>query len=143
MNSNKRRNVKDVGYVINTVRETSDKKEKKSILKMGDSLALRTLLRLQFDSRVEHELPPGIPEGAIIQWPNEEAPANLTNSYRHYVHFLKNAPHNQIKKESMFLRILGRLNSNDANILIEVKDKKLNLGLTKKEIQSVFPDIFG
>jgi hypothetical protein len=48
----------------------------------------------------------------------------------------------KVQREMNFLKILGKLNTRDATILISVKDKNLDLGLTKKELQSVFPDTF-
>lgn len=132
-----------VGEVIDLAIKTEKKPDKKQILKDNDTLALRTFLRLQFDERVKHDLVGQVlPENAISNWKNEEAPANLSNIYTSYKYFLKEAPGSIIKKEMHFIKLIKRLNNRDANLLIKIRDKSLDLGLTKKELQSIFPDTF-
>lgn len=132
-----------VGEVIELVLNAEKKPEKKQILKENDTLALRTFLRLQFDSAVDHDLVGQIlPENAITNWKNEVAPANLSTVYTAYKYFLKAAPGSNIKKEEHFIKLVKRLNNRDANLLIKVRDRNLELGLTKKELQSIFPGSF-
>lgn len=132
-----------VGEVIESVLLAEKKPEKKQILKANDSLALRTFLRLQFDPTIEHELVGQVlPENAISNWKNEVAPANLSTVYTAYKYFLKQAPGSKIKKEEHFIKLVKRLNNRDANLLIKVRDRNLELGLTKKELQSIFPGSF-
>lgn len=137
--------IRTVGDVIDAVKKETKKADKKKLLKENDTLALRTLLRLQFDGNpiVKHDLAEGVPEGSVKSWPHEEAPANLSTIYKEYKNFLSANTHiTKIQREMNFLKILSKLNTRDATILISVKDKNLELGLTKKELQSVFPNTF-
>lgn len=47
----------------------------------------------------------------------------------------------QTKRESLFINLLESLDPKEAKILIDAKDKKLDLGLTKKVIDEVFPGL--
>lgn len=137
------KNPKMIVNVIRSIQQADSKKEKIDILKKSDTVPLRTFLRLIFDSRVSHTLPEGVPEDCFAGWPEGEAPANLNTIYRNYVNFLEGAPGTQLQKEAIFLKLLSKLCKSEAEILIEAKDKKLKLGLSKREISKVFPGIFG
>lgn len=132
-----------VGEVIEKVLAAEKKPEKKQILKENDSLPLRTFLRLQFDPRIEHDLVGQVlPENSLAGWKNDEAPANLSTIFNTYKYFLKAAPGSKLQKEMHFIKTVKRLNSRDANLLVKVRDRNLELGLTKKELESVFPGTF-
>jgi hypothetical protein len=59
-----------------------------------------------------------------------------------YVFNKENAPNlRQSKRESMFISLLEALDPVEAEILLAAKDKKLDLGLTKKALDEVFPGL--
>lgn len=69
----------------------------------------------------------------------------IRREFKHFYHFLKggNAAINSIRRESMFINILEGLHPLEAEILILVKDKKLDTKykITKEIVAEAYPDI--
>lgn len=133
-----------VGEVFKQLEDAKTKKERAEILSDNDGLALRSLLRLNFDPNIKFELPEGTPEKYV---PNTKpfgmGDADLKGIVKKFYIFVKESTPNlrQAKREILFLQTLEQLDAFEAKLLIDAKDKKLDFGLTKQLVDEVFPGL--
>lgn len=132
-----------IAEVVDKLRQARTKSERLSILKNNDCAALRGLLRMNFDASLKLALPDGIPPFQKLNCPPGFGDTTLKASARGWYVFSKDlAPSlKQSKRESLFINLLEKLDPREAEILINAKDRKLDLGLTKKVIDEVFPGL--
>ncbi len=138
---------KEIYQIIEEVKATAKKNEKKEILKNNDTLALRCFLRLQYDPNpmLKHELPKGnAPADCYVDWGQKGSPHTLNTIYKNYYIFLNaNTASTKLKKEMAFLKLLKMLDKVEAELLVAAKDKNLKLGLSSSEVEEALPGIFG
>ena len=113
--------------ILRKVSNAKTKAEKISLLRKHNTPALRQLLIINFDESVISLLP----EGDVPFTPND-APAGtdhtrLEQQYRGLYRFFKGgAKLPTLKRESMFVQLLEGLASEEADLLVLVKDGQLN-----------------
>ena len=131
--------------ILRKVSNAKTKAEKISLLRKHNTPALRQLLIINFDESVIALLP----EGDVPFTPND-APAGtdhtrLEQQYRGLYRFFKGgAKLPTLKRESMFVQLLEGLASEEAELLVLVKDGQLNKEykrITKAVVQEAFPQI--
>lgn len=134
----------DVGQIIAEIKNAKTKKDRIAILiKHKNNIGLLTILRLQFDDRFVFDLPSGDPP--LIR--KNDSPGGLgklaINSIYTKLHILltTNTKITRQKKEQVFLNLLEDLDKEEQDIMLLVKDKKLNVGITRKMMDEVFPGI--
>lgn len=134
---------KTTGEVFLELKNAKNKKERVDILKKNDTLALRSLLRLQFDDRFKFSLPKGTPKDLKKPHiPNGLGETTIMKEVKRLYIFLEGqAPTvKPEKKEKIFLDFLLSLDSSESDIMIAVKDKLLtNYGVTRKIVEEAFP----
>jgi hypothetical protein len=113
------------------------------ILRKNDSMALRGLLKMNYDKSLTLALPPGVPPYNKKSVPVGFGDATLLTSAKGWYIFSKETAPNltQTKREFMFISLLESLDPKEAEILLLAKDRKLNLNLTHKVINDVFPGL--
>ena len=104
---------------------------------------MRQLLKAAFDPNIEFALPDGTPP-----FIRNEAPAGTEHTSLFYAskklwRFVKGADNEtkQMTREKMFLGLLESLHEKDADVLIGIKDKKINnmyKGLTAQMVRETF-----
>lgn len=129
--------------VLEKFENTKDRKEKISVLRQNDTPALRDYIRCIYDDRVQFNLPDGKPPYK----------ANLPQSYpstwhkqhmklKYFVKGLAGDQMMQVKRESMFISILESVHPKDAEVLVDMINKKASAkGFTKKIVQEAFPNL--
>lgn len=134
---------KTVGEAFELLKKAKSKTERLKILKENDSLALRSILRLNYDPNLKFELPEGTPPYTPNPKPVGFGDTTLKTAIDGFYVFVKaSCPGlRQHKREMMFINLLETLDSQEAKLLIDAKDKKLKLGLTTKTINEVFPGL--
>lgn len=132
-----------VAEVCDKLKSAKTKNERVEILKENDSQALRGILRMNYDSALTLALPEGTPPYKKLEKPVGFGDTTLKASARGWYVFVKDASPSlkQSKRESLFINLLESLDSKEAGILIEAKNRTLDLGLTKKVIDEVFPGL--
>jgi hypothetical protein len=132
-----------ISELVEKLQNAKTKNERIELLKNNDSLALRGLLRMNFDSSLTLDLPAGIPPFKVNSAPVGMGDTTLKASAKGWYVFSKKLSPNlkQSKRESIFINLLERLDSKESKILLDAKDKKLDLGITKKIINEVFPGL--
>lgn len=132
-----------VHEIFTQVNNAKDKPKKIEILKKHDTQAMRQLLKAAFDPKIEFALPDGTPP-----FIRNEAPAGTEHTSLFYAskklwRFVKGADEatKQMTREKMFLGLLESLHEKDADVLIGIKDKKINnmyKGLTAAVVKEAF-----
>tara|TARA_R100000005_G_C4988291_1_gene196086 strand:- start:765 stop:1229 length:465 start_codon:yes stop_codon:yes gene_type:complete len=134
-----------ISEVLRKVSNAKTKKEKIDLLRKYNSNALRQLMIINFDDSVICELP----EGDVPYTPND-APigtdhTRLEQEYRGLYRFFKGGMKlPSLKRESMFVQLLEGLSAEEAELLVLVKDGRLNekyKRITKAVISEAFPSI--
>jgi len=117
-----------VHEIFTKVNNAKDKPKKIAVLKQYDSPALRMLVKGAFDPKIEWELPPGEPPFIPNEAPEGTEHTLLENEAKRLWHFVKGADPklNSLKKETLFIQILEGLHADEAQVLLDIKNKKLN-----------------
>ena len=132
--------------VLRKVSNAKTKSEKVSLLRKHNSVALRQLLIINFDDSLTCLLP----EGDVPYTPND-APvgtdhSRLEQEYRGLYRFFKGGQDKlpALKRESMFVQLLEGLSEEEAELMVLVKDGRMNekyKRLTKAVVSEAFPSI--
>ena len=125
MNSNPRLLISEI---LRKISNAKTKKEKVDLFKKHNSPALRQLMIINFDESILSELP----EGDVPYTPND-APVGtdhtrLEQEYRGLYRFFKGGDSRikSLKRETMFVQLLEGLSAEEAELLVLVKDGRLN-----------------
>ena len=132
--------------ILRKVSNAKTKAEKIALLKKHNSTALRQILIINFDDSVVSMLP----EGDVPYTPND-APAGtdhtrLEHEFKGLYRFFKGGADKLpgMKRESMFVQLLEGLSAEEAELIVLVKDGKMNTKykrITKAVISEAFPSI--
>lgn len=122
---------------------TKDKKI--GILQQYNENFIKSVLIWNFDESIQSDLP----EGNVPLQENENSSkspsSNLRKEWSKLYNFVKggNDAMNKLRKETMFINILESFHPGEAEVLILVKDKKLQTkyNITKELVSEAYPDI--
>ena len=136
----------NVRETFEEIAKAKTREEKREVLKKRENFATKALLQLNFHPDAKWLLPAGPP-------PYEPAKAgDIQSNTLHYEikkldYYTDPSPHSldelpMLRRESMFVGLLERLDPQDATMLIAIKDKKLSYkGLTYKLVKDTWPDL--
>jgi hypothetical protein len=130
--------------VMDEVAKAKTRKDKSDVLLKYNSQALRDFLHGSFDDNIQWNLPKGSPpfkehEGDDFQYMED-------HTLKLYM-FVKGGKGEKIPvltRESTFIKMLEAIHPKDAELIIAMKDKKVEgrfKGLTKKLIKDTFPNL--
>ena len=135
-----------ISEILRKVSNAKTKKEKVDLLRKHNTPALRQLLIINFDDSLVCLMP----EGDVPYTPND-APVGtdhtrLEQEYRGLYRFFKGGQDKlpSLKRESMFVQLLEGLSAEEAELLVLVKDGRLNekyKRITKAVVSEAFPSI--
>ena len=117
--------------------------EKREILKSRDNYATRALLQLNFHPDVKWHIPRGSPPYTPSQ-ESDSTEGSIHFEVKKLNYFVKGGGHDlsMLKRESMYVQLLERVDPEDAKLLIAVKDQNLSYkGLSYKLVRDVWPDL--
>ena len=136
--------IKPVPLIFKELSEQKTHLQKVKHLKENRNDMVDLLLELAFSKDIRITLPEGSPE---YQKTGEVELYNATLLYanRRQIEMFINdntAQIPELKREQLFIDLLENLDPAESQLLIEVKDKKLESysGITKKVIEKVYPD---
>ena len=129
--------------ILAKVHKAKTKEQKVHILKTNDSEGLRMVIKSSFDPKIEWSMPKGEVPYKANDVPMGTEHTVLAMESKKLWHFIKGADNQtpQHKKETMFIQVLENLSEEEANLLINIKDKKLNKiykGLTANLVKEAF-----
>jgi len=128
--------------ILQKVNNAKDKPKKIEVLRQNDSQPLRQILKGAFDPKIVWELPDGVPPYKENEAPAGTEHTTLHQEARRLHYFIKGANTlSKAKRELMFIQVLEGLHADEAALLLNVKDKKLNQvykGLTDAVVKEAF-----
>ena len=112
--------------VLTKVHRAKTKSDKVRILREEDCMALRQILKWNFDPNIESVLPEVTPPYVENEAPEGTEHMLLRTEGDRLYNFIKGAQtHQSTVRERMFIRLLEGLHKDEAKLLCAVKDKKL------------------
>ena len=112
--------------ILTKVHRAKTKSDKVKILREEDCMALRQVLKWNFDPNIESDLPEGTPPYVENEAPEGTEHMLLRTEGDKLYNFIKGAQkHQATVRERMFIRLLEGLHKDEAKLLCAVKDKKL------------------
>ena len=135
-----------VSEVLEQVAKAETRKEKIEILRKNNSLELRDVLKGAFDDTVEFILPKGTPP-IDEEEKKKYDKKHLAHETKKFRYFVKGGPGEQVnayRRERMFIDMLYRIDTIEANLICLMKDKQLEgvyKGLNKKLVSDAFPGL--
>lgn len=132
-----------VAEIVGKLKSAKTKTERIKILKDNDCAAIRGLIRMNFDESLKLALPEGRPPFKQATVPEGFGNTTLKASASGWYVFIKELSPNmkQSKREALFIQLLESLDRKESEILLQAKERTLDLGLTKKVILEVFPGL--
>ncbi|UTS52027.1 hypothetical protein [Synechococcus phage BUCT-ZZ01] len=136
-----------MGYrsVHEILTEANESNNPVETLQKNGSEFLKALLHLSYAEWDGLELPIGPPPYNPLPGSPDIAPNKLLNNKMlQYLGYFKNENFTQGKRETLFIQYLEGLSAEEAQVLIDAKDKVLNQkykNLTREVIDTAFPEL--
>jgi hypothetical protein len=129
--------------ILTKVNNAKDKTKKITVLRENNTSELRMILKGAFDPKIEWDLPEGSPPFMPNEVPIGTEHTYLRQETKRLYRFVKGGDNtlSKAKKETLFIQMLEGLHVDEANLLLNVKDKKLNKvykGLTESVVKEAF-----
>ena len=128
---------------LDLVGKAKTREEKRQVLADRDNFATRALLQLNYHPDVKWHLPPGAPPYTPGQVA-DSTPNSLHFEVKKLDYYVDPSPHDlpMLRRESMFVELLERVDPSDAKLIIAVKDRKLSYKwLSYKLVKDTWPDL--
>ena len=135
---------RSIPLIFEDVAAANSIKARKKVLLENESKPLKELLKYAFHPDIKFALPPGKPPYKTIGSPEEYNPTYLYPSIRKFYLYIEGGHDGltQLRREQLFVQMLESLHPKEAEVVIQIKDKKLNYrGLTYKLVKTTFPEI--
>lgn len=101
-------------------------KEPTALAKYRDNAALKFIFQYAFIPEQKFDLPEGAPPFKEDPAPLGMSPANFIMETKKLYIFTKAKELNKVRKEHLFIQLLENIHPSEAQVLIAVKDQKLN-----------------
>ena len=131
----------NVVETLEMVGKAKTREEKKQILLDRENFATKAILQLNYHPDVKWKIPKGAPPYTPS---DNQADASLHFEVKKLDYYVDPSPHNipMLRRESMFVQLLERLDPKDAKLIIAMKDKKITYkGLSYKLVKDTWPDL--
>ena len=135
---------RSIPLIFEDVAAANSIKARKEVLLENESKPLKEILKYAFHPDIKFALPPGKPPYKTIGSPEEYNPTYLYPNIRKFYLYIEGGHDGltQLRREQLFVQMLESLHPKEAEVVIQIKDKKLNYrGLTYKLVKTTFPEI--
>ena len=136
--------VRSIPHIFEEIAQAKSFEIRKQILLDNESKLLKELLKYAFHPDIKFALPVGRPPFKTIGDSNEYNPTYLYPNIRKLYLFIEGG-HDKLtplRREQLFIQMLESLHEKEAEVLLQIKDKKLNFRcLTYKLVKTTFPEI--
>ena len=135
---------RSIPLIFEDVAAANSIKARKKVLLENESNQLKELLKYAFHPDIKFALPPGKPPYKTIGSPDEYNPTYLYPNIRKFYLYIEGGHDGltQLRREQLFVQMLESLHPKEAEVVIQIKDKKLNYrGLTYALVKTTFPEI--
>jgi hypothetical protein len=134
---------KSIAWILAFTAKLPNEEEQIKCLRANDVEPIKTILRFCFDPRIKWLLPEGPAPYDPPQVANDAS--SLYAEARKLYLFVQGGNNNlpPLKREKLFLDLLQSVTTEDAALLVSIKDKKFPFdGLTAETVQKAFPGLF-
>jgi len=117
---------------------------RKKVLLDNESNPLKELLKYAFHPDIKFALPSGSPPFKTVGSPDEYNPTYLYPNIKKFYLYIEGGHDGltALRREQLFVQMLESLHPKEAEVVLQVKDKKLKFrGLTYKLVKDTFPEI--
>ena len=135
---------RSIPLIFEDVAAANSIKARKKVLLENESEPLKEILKYAFHPDIKFALPPGKPPYKTIGSPEEYNPTYLYPNIRKFYLYIEGGHDGltQLRREQLFVQMLESLHPKEAEVVIQIKDKKLNYrGLTYALVKTTFPEI--
>ena len=135
---------RSIPLIFEDVAAANSIKARKKILLENESNQLKELLKYAFHPDIKFALPSGSPPYKTVGSPDEYNPTYLYPNIKKFYLYIEggHVGLTQLRREQLFVQMLESLHPKEAEVVIQIKDKKLNYrGLTYKLVKTTFPEI--
>jgi hypothetical protein len=132
--------------IFTEVGKATKKADKIAILHKNSSAALKQILGMTYDPRVEWLLPAGEPPYKPMEKASDQESGLMQETRRLYL-FVRGDSDvqrnlKQTRREQLFVGMLEAIDPDDAKVLLAMKEGKLPYkGLTRKLVAEAFPNL--
>ena len=129
--------------IFSEIDKAKSQKEKKELLLKYKSAPLMEILKYTFHPEIKFLLPPGDPPYKTVV-DDSENPTYLYGLLRKLYLFVEGGREglSDMKREVLFTQILEGIHPSEAELLLQVKDKKIKCrGLTYNLVKETFPNL--
>lgn len=104
---------------------------------------VKVLMWYVFRKDAKFDLPEGAPPYNKMEIPQNMGLNRLPSEIRKLEYLLPSSNLNRIKKEKIFIEILEAVTPDEADLVLQIKDKKLKYkGITRKLVEEALPEVF-
>ena len=135
---------RSIPLIFEDVAAANSIKARKEILLENESNPLKELLKYAFHPDIKFALPSGSPPYKTVGSPDEYNPTYLYPNIKKFYLYIEggHVGLTQLRREQLFVQMLESLHPKEAEVVIQIKDKKLNYrGLTYALVKTTFPEI--
>ena len=136
--------VLSIPRIFEDVSAASSFEARRKVLLENESNPLKDLLKYAFHPDIKFALTTGEPPYKTIGSPDEYNPTYLYPNIRKFYLYIEGGHDGltQLRREQLFVQMLEGLHPKEAEVVLQVKDKKLKYrGLTYKLVKKTFPDL--
>lgn len=131
-----------ISEILEKASQITDRMERISFLQKNSSVSLHTVLQGAFDPRIKWLLPEGEPPYK----PNDLVDQQhiFFSEYRKMYLFVEGGNNDlkQLRRETLFVELLERVDPKDAKLLLAIKDKHMPYpGITEDVVKEAFPGL--
>lgn len=130
----------EIHQVLELAARKRHKEQKIEVLQTNESWALKDVLRGTYDDVVRWNLPVGAPPFTAA--PEHSHPSSLLRENKNFGYFAVGGPDMpSYKRERVFLGILEGVHPKDAEIVVNMVNKKAIDGISKPIVEEAFPGL--
>lgn len=131
-----------IAEILEEAAKKKSKQEKVDYLRQHNSLPLRNILVLMYDKSKKFNIPDTVPPYTPSAYhDNQGALMRESRKLKYFVEGFAPEGVHRIKRETMFIEMLESIDRKDAELLVQMIQKKPIKGLTKAVINEAFGEI--
>ena len=131
-----------VHEIIHAAAREKKKADTIQILQNHESWALKDILRGSYDTNIVWNIPSGIPPYEANKI--DSIPSSLSRQNSKFRYFVKGGPGDSMlkaKREKLYVQLLESIHPADAEIVLNMIQKKAIKGITRNTVMEAFPGL--
>lgn len=135
---NKRKSLPEIFAEVNAASAVPAKLD---ILKKNYNRSTAACLSILFNPNIVFALPDGVPEGYEFSNTSSLSLERALNSFPAFVNQKDLTDARKVKLQASWLRLMNAMIANEAKFAYDLKDRKVETGLTQADVHAAFPNL--